>query len=40
MKGRNKVFVFDLLPENFDLNDNEAIYRLDKRNAEKEAVKA
>ena len=27
MKGRNKVFVFDLLPENFDLNDNEAIYR-------------
>ena len=26
-KGRNKVFVFDLLPENFDLNDNEAIYR-------------
>ena len=26
-KGRNKVFVFDLLPENFDINDHEAIYR-------------
>lgn len=26
-KGRNKVFVFDLLSENFDLNDSEAIYR-------------
>lgn len=24
-KGRNKVFVFDLLPENFDINDHEAI---------------
>lgn len=26
-RGRNKVFVFDLLSENFDLNDPEAIYR-------------
>ena len=26
-KGRNKVFVFDLLSENFDINDHEAIYR-------------
>lgn len=26
-RGRNKVFVFDLLSENFDLNDSEAIYR-------------
>lgn len=26
-KGRNKVFVFDLLTEDFDINDNEAIYR-------------
>ena len=26
-KGRNKVFVFDLLAEDFDINDQEAIYR-------------
>lgn len=26
-KGRNNVYVFDLLPENFDINDEEAVYR-------------